>query len=81
MVRIVKKGSGLLIALFVLAGLAFGGVTALASSPSLACTAPESLGSCPPYDDETCDFWCGIHFQTGGECMPGGSEVCCVCLV
>lgn len=63
-------------ALFVLGGLTFGAMQALSPSPTLDCTGPTQVGSCPPLDNGTCWTECIEEDYLGGMCSHG----CCTCL-
>jgi len=83
--RMRRVGRGL-VALFVGAAFAFGGFQALegldlfAGTSASECTWPDQIGTCPPYDDESCEADCEQYTTNpGGWCdtITG----CCTCLM
>jgi hypothetical protein len=43
---------------------------------------PAFPGTCPPYNNGTCDTECYARFQIhGSECMGGETDGCCACLM
>ena len=71
-------------ALFVLGGLTFGASQTFGSSMDPPCGFyAEEMGTCPPFDNASCDQECEANnYLFGGFCIPhpeGGK--CCVCLV
>ncbi len=80
MSRLLRRIGVGLAAVFVVGGLSFGASQAFGSGMRTVCNGPEQLGTCPPFSGGlggSCNFWCGIHFGTGGDCIQG----CCTCLV
>ena len=79
MAKTIKRFSGWVGALFVIAALAFGASTAFAT---MACFGdPGEIGTCPPFTNATCDAECRIQYPLGGggACYHGGT--CCVCMI
>ncbi len=75
-----------LLAMVVLAALAFVGERAYAISEVLAdgCDEWNQLGWCPPYDDDSCDEACRTHPEIifhGGSCNPVNGGFCCECML
>jgi hypothetical protein len=69
-------------ALFLIAvAVAFSvGAAQLSASARSSCDNPGSgeIGTCPPFDNESCDEKCDELFGTFGSCNPAG---CCVCAI
>jgi hypothetical protein len=66
--RLLMAIYGLLIA----GGLTFGATQLFAQ---VDCNGPGQIGTCPPYNDESCDDACDMMFGTPGGCIFG----CCTC--
>lgn len=75
MSRIIRRTSQTLLALFVIAALAFGAVQVLAVGETNDCPQP-SPGTCPPYNETTCNETCLQLGYEGGMCTAN----CCLCL-
>ena len=60
----------------VVAALGFGTTQAFASTVT-ACTMPGQIGTCPPFDDDSCRDACFLEFGHPGACRQG----CCSCVI
>lgn len=79
MSRFIRRILASVFAAAVAAALSFGAVEAVSSpSPASACDDFGQLGSCPPFDNTSCDQACFEEFGTGGACAP---DDCCTCMV
>lgn len=76
MKRIMNGLAAVLFAVMIAGALTFGATQALSApptaTPSLSCT----VGTCPPFDDTSCNNKCQMLGFDGGGCLAG----CCTCL-
>ena len=77
MARQISRFGGWFSALVVIAALAFGASTAFASMPPCGEEFWE-IGTCPPFDSESCDAECGVRFNGAPSVCEFG---CCYCLL
>jgi len=80
MARKISRFGGWFGALVVIAALAFGASTAFASMPVCGDDIDE-IGTCPPFDNTSCNIECLVQFPLGGggACYQGAT--CCVCMI
>lgn len=70
-----------LLVLFVCAGLGFGTSQAMSASALDECgDHPTELGTCPPFDNDSCNQACLNEGFSGGQCAPSTGDPCCTCL-
>lgn len=73
-----KRIFSLLITAFVVGGLTFGASEVIGSDAFDVCgDDPGEIGTCPPFDQESCQDECEEQFMTTGGCFQG----CCICQV
>jgi len=59
----------------------FGAAEALRLAVDECGDEPGELGTCPPYNERSCDDACEGLYGTEGECGPSGDGPCCRCQV
>ena len=66
-------------AVLVMVALSFG-ATQVMAAPISACTGPGQIGSCPPFDHNSCPDGCALRGMISGFCTIPPDGGCCQCL-
>ena len=80
MARKIRRVLAVGYALGILGALVLGANTALRASTGSCGGIPEEPGTCPPYNDTTCEQECQNREFFSGACDPDPDDRCCQCL-